>query len=210
MNYRRFTALLVLALCAWAVQAQSGRKHTKPVAAEPVPTPTPEPTPLPKKPEKELLFYVGADRHESYATLPLSYHDAALHGCIDRLRAGSSANIDFTDRSFPRGDAIKKAKSETAVFVVYLSLTFDSMARSYDDLVLEFIVFEPQTAKVVANGRSYLTGARTGPIIVGPNTRGTSALFREELIKRAGEDAAARILKALHLDVGKTPNTHSP
>jgi hypothetical protein len=205
MNYRRFAIIVLLALCAWSIHAQSGRKHAKPVAAPPVPTPSPEATPAPKKPEKELLFFVGADRHDSYATLPMSYHDAALHGCIDRLRAGSSAEIDFTDRSFPRGEAIKKAKSETGVFVVYLSLTFDSMARSYDDLVLEFIVFAPGTAKIVANGRSYLTGARTGPVVVGPSTRGTSGLFREQLIKRAGEDAGARILKALHLDVEKIP-----
>jgi hypothetical protein len=182
----------------------------KPVPAAPLPTPAPETTSQPKKQDKEteLLFFVGADRHQSYTTLPIAYHDAALRGCVDRLRAGSSGAVDATDKSFGRGEAIKKAKSETGSFVVYLNLTFDSMARSYDDLVLEFVVFAPGTAKVVTTGRSYLSGARAGPIILGPNSRGsTSGLFRQELIKRAGEDAGTRILKALHLDVDvpKTP-----
>ncbi|HEX6716388.1 MAG TPA: hypothetical protein VF088_04720 [Pyrinomonadaceae bacterium] len=204
MNYRAFTATLILALCVLSVQAQSGRRQVKPVPAAPVPTPTPEPTPAPKKTEKEseLLFFVGADQGETYAMLPLSYFDAALRGCVDRLRAGSSASVDVTDRSMNRGEAIKKAKSETQAYVVLLSLTFDSMARSYDDLVLEFVVFEPTTAKVVVNGRSYLISRRAGPVVVGP-PRGTtnSGIYREQLIRQAGEDAGDRILKALHLDV---------
>jgi hypothetical protein len=204
MRYRPFAIMLVIALSVWCVAAQSGRKHAKPAPAAPVPTPTPEPTPIPKKPDKEseLLFYIGADRHDSYSTLPLSYHDAALRGCADRLRAGSSASVNVVDQSFSRGEAIKKAKSETSTYVVLLTLKYDTMARSYDDLVVEFVVFAPVTAKVVTNGNSYTTGNRTGPVIVGPTGRGsTSPLYREKLIQQAGEDAGNRILKALHLNV---------
>jgi len=204
MSYRALTATLILALCVLSVQAQSGRRQVKPVPAAPVPTPTPEPTPAPKKAEKEseLLFVVGADQGQTYTMLPLSYFDAALRGCVDRLRAGSSASVDVTDRSMNRGEAIKKAKSETQAYVVLLSLTFDSMARSYDDLVLEFVVFEPTTAKIVVNGRSYLIARRAGPVVVGPPGGTTnSGIFREQLIRQAGEDAGDRILKALHLDV---------
>ena len=206
MRYRPFAIMLVIALCAWAVHAQSGRKHAKPAPAAPVPTPTPEPTPTPKKAEKELLFYIGADRHDSFSTLPFSYHDAAIRGCVDRLRAGSSAGVEVTDKSFNRGDAIKKAKSETTTYVVLLTLKFDTMARSYDDLVLEFVVFAPGTAKVMTSGNSYTTGNRAGPVIVGPTGRGsTSGLYREKLIQRAGEDAGERILKALHLNGPRNP-----
>ena len=205
MSYRAFTATLILALCVLSVQAQSGRRQVKPVPAAPVPTPTPEPTPAPKKAEKEseLLFFVGVDQGQTYTMRPLSYFDAALRGCVDRLRAGSSASVDVTDRSMNRGEAIKRAKSETGgAYVVLLSLTFDSMARTYDDLVLEFVVFEPTTAKVVVNERSYLIARRAGPVVVGP-PRGTtnSGIYREQLIRQAGEDAGDRILKALHLDV---------
>jgi hypothetical protein len=76
------------------------------------------------------------------------------------------------------------------------------MARSYDELVLEFIVYAPETAKMVTNGRSYLTGRRAGPIVVDPTSgRVPGGLYREELLKRAGEEAGDRIVKALHLDV---------
>jgi hypothetical protein len=204
MPYRPFAIMLVIVLSVWGVQAQSGRKHVKTAPAAPVPTPTPEPTPTPKKPDKEseLLFYIGADRHDSFSTLPLSYHDAALRGCADRLRAGSSGTVNIVDTSFNRGDAIKKAKSETRSYVVLLTLKFDTMARSYDDLILEFVVFAPGTAKIVTSGNSYTTGRRAGPVIVGPTGRSsTSPLYREKLLQLAGEDAADRILKALHLNV---------
>jgi hypothetical protein len=205
MSYRRFAIALVIVLCAFSVQAQSGRRQSKPAPAAPVPTPTPEPTPIPKKEDKapDLFFFLGADRNSSYDSFPYSYYDAALAGCSDRLRGGSSASVNVSDRGLSRGEAIKKAKSESDSYVVILSLSYESMARSADDLVLEFLVFAPGTAKIVMNGRSYVNGdRRAGPIIVGPNSRGsTSGLYREQLIKRAGEEAGNRILKALHLNV---------
>src|SRR5262245_16350398 len=124
MSYRLFAAIVVLALSVLSVQAQSGRRQVKPPPAAPVPTPTPEPTPVPKNAEKEpeLLFFIGADRQDSFSNLPPGYHDAALQGCADRLRAASSASVETTDRSFNRGDAIKKAKSVAGSYVVLLTL----------------------------------------------------------------------------------------
>ena len=202
MKYRVLTAAVVLALCVLTVQAQSGRRHTKPEPAAPVPTPTPEPTPTPKKEEKksELLFFIGADRNDTYASFPYSYYDAVLRGCAGRLRSGSSASIDITDRSLSRGEAIKKAKADTSTYVVLLTLKLDTMARSYDDLVIEFVVFEPSTAKVAITGHSYMNGNRAGPIVMSPRGS-TNGLYREQLLKVAGEDAGNRILKSLHLDV---------
>lgn len=203
MRYRSFATILLLALCAVSVQAQSGRRQVKPAPSAPIPSSTPEPTPTPKTAKKnELLFFIGADRSSSYSTLPFSYYDAVLHGCASRLSAGSSADVDVSDHSVNRAEAIKKAKGETKSYVVWLNLTLDTMARSYDDLVVEFIVYAPETAKVVTNGRSYLKGQRAGPIVVDPTGgRSTGGLYREELLKRAGEDTGDRILKALHLDV---------
>lgn len=102
-----------------------------------------------------------------------------------------------------RGEAIKKAKAETKTYVVLMRLVLDEMyARSYDDLEIDFVVFAPQTAKVVTSGRAYLNVNRKGPIVVAPTSRGSSgALYREELIRRAGENAGDRILKALNLNV---------
>ena len=140
------------------------------------------------------------NQHDSSFGLPLTYYDAVLRGCADRLRAGSSASVDTTDRDFNRSDAIKKAKSESKAYVVLLTLSFDTMARSYDDLMLEFVVFEPVTSKVITTGRSYQNATRKGPIVVGPPSGGTiGGIYRERLLQQAGEDAATRILKAMHL-----------
>jgi hypothetical protein len=203
MKYRLLTAAVILAFCALPIPAQSGRRQNKPAPAAPVPTPTPEPTPTPKKADKEsqLLFFLGADRNDSYANFPFSYYDAALSGCASRLRAGSSAGVDVSQISVSRGDAIKKAKSETLAYVVQIKLTYDSMARSYDEIMVEYVVFAPVSAKVVTTGRTYLNGNRTGPVI-GGQTRTSSMLYREQLLKLAGEEAGNRILKSLHLDVG--------
>jgi len=207
MKSQRCATVLLLALCAFAVQAQSGRRQVKPPPAAPVPTPTPEATPEPKKQtkENELMFSVGADRNSSYGQLPISYYDAVVQGCASRLHAGSSASVDISDRDVSRGEAIKKAKSETKAYTVWLDLQFDSMARSYDDLVLQYIVFAPETAKIVTSGRTYLRGRRAGPIVVDPTGGRTSGLYREELLKRTGEEAGDRIIKALHIDV-QIPN----
>ena len=201
MKHRLLTTVVVLALCAVTVQAQSGRRHVKPEPAAPVPTPTPEPTPTPKKEEKksELLFFIGADRTDSFASFPYSYYDAVVRGCADRLRSGSSASIEITDKSLNRGDAIKRAKADASTYVVLLTLKYDSMARSYDDMILEFVVFAPTTAKIAVNGRSYMNSNRAGPISV-PRGSG-NVLYREQLLKLAGEDAGDRILKSLNLDV---------
>jgi hypothetical protein len=204
MKFRPIATMLVIALAVWSVQAQSGRKHAKPAPAAEAPTPTPEPTPAPKKAEKdsELLFYVGADRNDSYAMLSYAYYDWVVLACADRLRSGSSAGVDATNQSFGRGEAIKKAKSEAKSYVVLLNLKFDNMARTDTELILEYVVFAPGTAKIVTQGHSYLNANRAGPIIAGPTSRGSqSELYREQMLKRAGEDAGNRILKALHLDI---------
>ena len=197
-----FTCLLVISCFAASTYSQSGRRQSKPAPAAPVPTPTPEPTPPPKKVEKEpeMLFLVGADTNSLDVTIPLVYYDAPVHGCADRLRAGSSAGIDVAERGLSRGDAIKKAKADSKTYVVLLSLSLDSMSRSYDDIQLDFVVFAPTTAKVVTTGRSYLNSNRAGPIIVGRPTRGGS-IYREQMLRQAGEDAANRILKAMNLGV---------
>jgi hypothetical protein len=82
--------------------------------------------------------------------------------------------------------------------VVLLSLTFDTMSNNYDDLQLDFLLLEPVTAKVVLTGRSYLNSNRRGPVIVNPTGR-TSGLYREQLLRAAGEEAADRILKKMKL-----------
>ena len=203
---------LLLLACMCVVEAQSGRRQTKPAPAAPIPSPTPEPTPSPKAQQKEpdIIFYIGADRNHTYNYYPYSYYDAVLNGCAEALRH-SSAGVDVSQNELPRSEAIKKSKASTNTYTVLLQLTDQAMGginsgnQRSDQIELEYVVFAPGTAKVVTSGRTYQNATRKGPIIVGPTGGGsTSGLYREALLKRAGEDAGERILHALHLSVPKT------
>jgi hypothetical protein len=196
--------LLVLACCALA-QAQSGRRSVPSAPPPPVPTPTPEPTPKPKQEEKEpeIFIVIGADQNSTAGYFPISYYDAVLQGCAEALRKGSSAGIDVMSRDLSRGEAIKKAKADQRTYVVVLVLSTRTMSgtqgSSYPE-ELEYTVFAPQTGKIATSGRTYQNANRSGPLIVGPpvgNT--TSVMYREKLLRIAGEDAGERIVKALHL-----------
>jgi len=200
--------LLLIAVCACFAHAQSGRRQPKPPPAAPVPTPTPEPSPEPTSKPKapELNILIGSERNTSFESYPLSYYDAVMRGCADRLRAASSVGVDVSQNDVGRGEAIKKAKASTDTHVVLIRFSLDQQtARSYDDLEIDFVMFAPKTGKVETNGTAYLAGTRKGPIVVGPRTtRTTGALYREQLLKRAGEEIAGRILKVLNLNVPVT------
>jgi hypothetical protein len=197
--------VVLVAVCAIAAYAQSGRKQPRTAPAAPVPTPTPEPTPEPKKQDdkdSDLGFIIAADRYMNMNSYPGSYFDAVMVGCAGRLRSGSSATVDIAQQDMNRSEAIKKAKGETTTYVVLITLKLDDMARSYDDLVADYTVFAPKTAEEKVFGTVYQNANQTGPIITRPNSRGSNgALYREQFLKRAGEDMGDRILKALHLNV---------
>ncbi len=202
---------LLTALCCLSIYAQSGRRKTPPPAAAPVPTPTPEPTPepTPKKDENAIMILVAiGDRGVDMSRYPLSFNEAAAMGCADRLTRRSSAVVDLSRQEVTRGEAIAKAKAGKS-YVVTINLIEDRMSASssgYADLEVDYVVFAPGTAKVMASGRTYENSQRTGPLVVGPRGRGvTLPSYREQMLRRAGEDAADRILKALHLDRLPTP-----
>jgi len=202
---------LSILACAVLVQAQSGRRQPRVEPAAPIPTPTPEPTPTPKTEKKDsgLLLYVGMDRGSGFSYYPFTYYDAALFGCAGELREKTSENVDMAERELTRSEAVSKAKADAKTYVIYLQLRnpmygSSSSSDSGDNIELEFIVFAPTTAKIVASGTSYQNGRRAGPIVVGPSGGSSSGLYRQELLKRAGQDAAQRILKSLHLNDPKT------
>ena len=132
-----------------------------------------------------------------------------MSGYADALRH-SSAGVDVSQNELPRSEAIKKSKASTNTYTVLLQFSDQRMgglssSQRDDQLELEYVVFAPGTAKVVTNGRTYQQATRKGPIIMGPTGGGsTSGLYREALLKRAGQDAGERILSALHMSVPKT------
>ena len=191
--------VLCLLFIAVSVQAQSGRRQVKPPpAAAPVPTPTPEPSPVAKqKEEAELVFLVASERNSMYTNIPLYYYEVARRACGDRLRTRSTADVDVAERDMTRGEAIEKAKSAKKTYVVLLSLTFDNMSNNHEDVQLDFLLLEPMTAKVVLTGRAYLNSNRKSPVIINPGR--VSGLYREQLLRDAGQEVADRILRKMKI-----------
>jgi len=197
---------LLIALCCAAVYAQSGRRQAKPAPAAPVPTPTPEPTPIPtpkKKDDGTILLVAIGDRASTFSNYPISFYEAPAVGCADRLRDRTSATVDLAQQEVSRGEAIRRAKADKFTYVVLVTLVEDRMSASSSgnaELEVDYVVFAPGTAKVITSGRSYENSARKGPLSI-PRSRGTTLpTYREQLLRRAGEDAADRIIKALNLD----------
>ena len=208
---RAICICLAVLLCSLTAHAQSGRRQQRTEPAAPVPTPTPEPTPKPKTEEKapDQIFVVGADRNGTYSMYPSSFYDAVVAGCAEALSRGSSAGVDPTSKAVDRGEAIKRAKQDNKTYVVFLELNTPAMGsssnNSYDQIEVGYTVFAPGTGKVATSGRAYQSSNRAGPVVVGPTgTGGSSALYREQILKRAGEQAGERILRALHLDIPRT------
>jgi len=196
-----------VATCSLAAFAQSGRRQAKPPAAAPVPTPTPEPTPeaKPKHDENQISFMVAlGDRATNYSRYAYTYVEAAARGCAERLRKGASADVDLSDREMSRGEAIAMAKAEQKRYVVLINLVEDTMSATssngYVEIQVDYVVFAPGTAKVLASGRTYENSSRSGPVVVQRPTGSTLPTYREQSLRRAGEDAGERILKALHLN----------
>jgi len=205
---------LLIALGWFAANAQSGRRQAKPAPAAPVPSPTaePSPSPTPKRSESDVNFLVASGDRGADMLAPLSYQDAATIGCADQLRKRTSLAVDVSHHNIGRGEAIDKAKASKTTYVVLVTLIEDRYSASSSgniEFEVDYVVFAPGTAKVVANGRSYENrGASKGPISVGRPRGSTLPTYREAMLRRAGEEAADRILKSLHLsDPPKTNST---
>ena len=205
-NGRILFLLICLAffgLTSLTVPAQSGRRQNKTPELAPVPTPTPEATPQPKPKVKDADygFLLGVDRSSTYTNFYGSDYDAIVRGCGDKLRDGSAGFVDMSSHDLNRSDAIKKAKGDKSTYVVLLSLQTSAMSsNSSNDIEVEYAVFAPVTGKIATSGRTYPGSRRAGPIVTGPTS--TSGLYREQLLYLAGQDAAERILKSLHLSSG--------
>jgi hypothetical protein len=198
------TLVSLFTLGTLSFNAQSGRRSVKPPAT---PTPTPEPTPAAVKPagkdKAALTLIVGMDSPDNFAYIPQYFYDDVLQGCAQRLDQPRSVNVDI-QRTMTRSDAIKRAKAEKENPVVLLRLRSDNISANnssstdLSQLYIEYFVFAPTTAKVLASGNAY-PGYGNKSLGVPPSSG--SATVVEIRLKQAARDAAERILDALHISV---------
>jgi len=199
-----FAVLLVLS-GALDCLAQSGRRPRKPspVAVEPA-----APVETVKAPEAQkplLPIVVTVDRYNGFSTIPLSFYDSVIRGCMEILKEAPTVKVEPA-KEMSRSDAVHLAKEAKDGYVVWMQIKVESLYADptiiYDlrQLYIEYSVFEAKTGRRAAFGHGYQGGVRKGAVVVQPpgGTR-TNSAYTEYALKEAAKDAAARILVALKL-----------
>ncbi|HKP48040.1 MAG TPA: hypothetical protein VJT50_15675 [Pyrinomonadaceae bacterium] len=182
---------------AWvAASAQSGRRSSRPTSP-PVAVPTPEttPAPTPTPPSKDAVgVLVGIDRNGGLVNFPLYFYGVAVDNFVHQL--GRDIWLRVTDGGeLTRSDALKKAKESKNGYVVYLRLRFDDLrptaaSENASDVIVEYSVFAPGTARVVTSGRTFADAYRKRASIPQPTSTGT---YSDYTLVQAAKAAADRV-----------------
>lgn len=203
---------VLIVTCAFAVFGQSGRRGAKSPA---VPVPSPEEKKSESKPPENLTkipLIVGASRDDVFMGVPFRIYDSVLQSCSQRLHEASAVQVEAVSSGFSRSEAVERAKAAREGYVVWLHLRGDDLSAGYggnlDAIFIEYIVFEHTTGKARANGNCYQGAYRKGGVVMGPSTGRSSDVVVENRLRIAAEDAAERILKALHLASASDIPTH--
>jgi len=187
--------------------AQSGRRPRKPstAAIEAPESPTSEVAPV-TKPEPSLLLSVGVDQNGGFANFPLYFYADTLSTVIERL--GQDASVKVIDAgNISRGDAVKSAKAEKEGYIIHLQLKLDpdGYSENAKNVVVEYWVFAPATAKIATSGHTYPRDYQNKGIIMRPNS---SRTYNEFLLDLAAKAAADQILG--YFKKQKPANTRLP
>ena len=199
-------SVALVAMCALAIVAQSGRRVRKP---EPAPVPTPEATPLPtptvEKEKPAFTFIVGLDKYGDFSRVSLSDYSGVLRSCAQRLNESRAVKADVESRDLSRAGAIQKAKAEKEAYIVWLQLrsnTTSARTGVQDDpnnVYIEYTVFAPITAKQVTSGNTFPDAYRRTPVRIP-----TSPTVGDYYLNQAARGAAERILDHFHVRTAGT------
>jgi hypothetical protein len=216
--YAEYTGLLVAVLFLFGTNAsaQSGRrapKRTTTVAT------TSSPKPVEKKPEPaqdlRIPLVITIEDHNPFSGLPFVLSETIRDTCADSLRRSAMLKVDVGTRGMSRGDAIKRAKSETQLYVVWLQVDTDSDSNrtssagwTPETLFLRYTIFSPVTAKIKASGRTQPIRRVGGGGVIGrvPSSRG-STVYSDYFLKQLADEAAQRIRDAFTVAI---PDIHLP
>jgi hypothetical protein len=195
---------LLLVLFAVSALGQSGRRGSKSPA---ISVPTPEAKQPEKKPnpgdELKVNLALGTNRGDVFAGIPFHIYESVLESCAARLRESGGVHVDVVTKEMTRSDAVNRAKAAKDGYVVWLNLRGENQmgtnANNLDGVFIEYFVLEATTAKVKTQGNCYQGVYRKGGVVLGPNTGTSNNIIVESRLRVAAEDAAARVLKALHI-----------
>lgn len=204
-NIRLLLFIAILFACATVNYAQSGRRSSG------APTTTPSvsgPKTIEKKPAPtpRLMLLVGIEDRNTFSNIPYYLSDTVLDNCVRRL--GDAADVIATPvaRGMTRADAIRRAKAEKEIYVVWLELAseFENSSKQSktgpDELYVRYTIFEPVTAKIRQSGRTHQQIYKTGRGgVSAPTASKNSPLYSEYALKQAAREAAERVLEAFDI-----------
>ena len=162
LKYASFVALLLSFSFVGRVEAQSGRRTSKPA-----PAPSPDPLIVPDNANKpssgrylvllneKVTLLIG--RHRTKRRL--HSEDTIFASFVNRLREDPYINGSSIG-DMERQDAVLRAKNETQSLVVLLSFEIDSFQNgtiilNSPDLQVEYQILEPGTGKKLTKGKIY-------------------------------------------------------
>ena len=182
--------VMLFAICALAVFAQSGRRVRK-SQAMPVPLPevTPAPTPV-EKPKPQFTFIVGLDKFGDFSRVSLYTYSGVLSSFADRLNDSPLVKADVATGDLSRADAVRAAKAEKETYVIWIQLHSETqdLSGNSNNLYIQYSVFAPVTAKTATQGNTYPSAYRRGINLPTTTTGG------DYYLNQAARGAAERIL----------------
>ena len=162
LKYASFAALLLSFSLVGRVEAQSGRRTSKPV-----PAPSPDPLTVPEAANKPSSARALVPLNEKVRLLigrhrtkrRLQSEDTIFASFVNRLT--EDPNINGTSiGDMERQDAVLRAKNETQSLIVLLSFEIDSFQNgtiilNSPDLQVQYQILEPVTGKKLTKGKIY-------------------------------------------------------
>jgi hypothetical protein len=189
----RLSRLVIILICASITSAQSGRRSAKSTEKS-------------TAPQKKVSLLVSIEDRNPFSNIPYYLADTALDACIDRLRDAAEISVSSSTRGMSRADAIRRAKTEKEIYVVWLQIVSglpDSAKPSKkapEELYLRYTIFEPTTARVIAEGRTHQSIYRmSGGGVSSQTSSRDSPIYSEYALKQAAREAGDLVMRAFEI-----------
>lgn len=194
-HYIRLGFLVAIALTSTViVSAQSGRRSAKPADKTMSP------------PQKKVSLLVSIEDRNPFSNIPYYLADSALDECIDRLRDATEISVSSSARGMTRADAVRRAKSEKEIYVVWLQIqsplpeSAKQPKNGPEELYLRYTIFEPATARIKAEARAHQSIYRMSAGGVSSQTSARSSpIYSEYALKQAAREAGELVMRAFEI-----------
>jgi hypothetical protein len=185
---------VVVLICSVAA-AQSGRRSSKALDKKEQ-----------AKPQRKVSLLVSVEDRDQFSNIPYYLADTALDNCIDRLRDASEISVSSSARGMSRPEAIRRAKAEKELYVVWLQIVSDipegakQPKKGPDELYLRYTIFQPGDGKPMAEGRTHKGIYRTsGGGMSAPSSSRNNPIYSDYALKQAAREAADMIMRAFEI-----------